>query len=567
VAGDKPFKITRVDSQPPRGNQPALAPSPPVTARRVAPAAATPSAPPPPRPPAPLDENVTAPAPVTTPKKKRKKTVAADRVGGQFRTPAALLAFAGALTPEQFSVSYNLRRGDGWWAEFPLAPEATANLILAAGGTPFGWADPVWIPLGPSGAPSSVSARNPLDVSAWKTVTLIETLVSAGLRSVSYAPAMNLVVIIPGGLAAFVLRRTMAAGVSVTITPAKCRSLGGGKSSGAKIWSVLLLRLHSERPIPASLVYALSGQPYTLVGVQHGQETTRLLVDVRLRPPVPSHLLLPLIPQDETWVLGTPDVGHWVLETSGAEIDGATLLVCEQNFVTPDLPATAPVLPKPIAVQLIRSPGTVRLDAVLLDDSELNWLRGFLMTCPLGEVGFLLPGPGAHLLMAPGGLAMTLPFGIPLTCIGPGGLYIETGTTFYPPLPAGARRERFGLDAATVVAVTGQHAFRFRMDSLVPVWSLWVGEAPAVSDVMPAPSARYIEALASRMKTPAKPLKAEEKPAREGVPGGSIDRPALLVEAARLELAGNLRRAAELLEQANEPGRAGRLYERAATGD
>ena len=219
--------------------------------------------------------------------------------------------------------------------------------------------------------------------------------------------------------------------------------------------------------------------------------------------------------------------------------------------------------PDPIPVRIVPKRGPRRrVDAVLVDDAELDWLRRFLIGRPVSELAFILPGNERHLVTAPGGLPEALPFGAPLAWIGPGAIYIELGSDFDPPLPAAARQARFLPDRDAVVGVLRSGTWRFDPENMVPVWTLWVGDAPTVQTGM-AIRGRAILAQADYY------LSAREMP-QPGQGSGHLapisdqERTGLIEAAQRAELNGGFVRAAELLEQAGLHGPAGRLYERAA---
>jgi hypothetical protein len=291
------------------------------------------------------------------------------------------------------------------------------------------------------------------------------------------------------------------------------------------------------------------------------------LVDVRHRLPIPPHVLASTVPEGEIWVIGPDDVGRWRCRLSGRQVDAAQLLDAPKPVVSecPLFPAAVP--PAQVPVRLVRRRGCPsRVDAVLLDDTQLDWLRRYLATRPAGEIAFLLPGAGRHLLTAPGGLPAEVPFGTPLVHVGPGGLYIALGLDFYPPLPDGARQSLFELTSESVVAVTEDEAWRFRVSDLVPAWTLWVGEPMPIQTGLSA-EGRNVLARVAAVYRKADLQEAQRQhdqswsPAR---PSSREDRAQMLEAAQRYDLAGDLIRAAELLESAGYPGQAGRLYERAA---
>ncbi len=483
--------------------------------------------------------------------------------GGCFSHPAGALAFLGVVAEARLADTALCRRspeGD-WWVEVAAPGQVAAHLIWTAGGRPFTGAGEHWTAVSLAGMPSAIEETERLELTGWQPVEPVELLAATPLQPRRPISAASLDVIIPGALGRWVLRRALALEIPVGIVPALRRPLRGeGPESG-----VLLLRLRVSRSvIPLSLVRAISSLPYTRVAQPAVSGGGQLLVDVCYRPPLAAALWGGLIPEDEIWVLGGADTGHERLRLLGAGSDGA-------NFLTaPELPA-APVaihaetrLPEPIPVRLVANRGgSAKIDAVLLDDTELGWLRPFLAGRPVAERAFLLPGASCHLLLAPGGLPGMIPFGIPLTRIGPGGLYLERGLDFHPPLPEGARHHVFGLAENRVVVVVNDGVYGFDTGRLTPAWTLWVGEVPPVQEGL-SPGGRQLLARVADAVRQAEVNQAETKLVPTQPRSQPNSRPRLLEEAQRAELAGDLVRAAELLEAAGELAGAGRLYERAA---
>jgi hypothetical protein len=483
--------------------------------------------------------------------------------GGCFSHPAGVLTFLGAAAEAHLADTALCRRSpdNRWWAEVQAPWQAVAPLIWTAGGRPFTGAGKQWTAVPLAGVPSLTAETESLDPTVWQPVAPVDLLAGTPLPPRRLISAASLAVIVPAALGRWVLRRTLALGIQVGIVPALRRPL---ESAGTEA-GVLLLRLRVNRgTIPLSLVRVVNSLPYTLIAQPVAPRDGRLLVDIRYRPPLAASLLGDWIPDGEIWVLGGADTGHERLHLLGEESDGANFLAA------PELPLRSPAtpaevnLPAPLPVRLVaHRSGSTGADAVLLDDAELHWLRPFLAGRPVAERAFLLPGAGRHLLLAPGGLAERLPLGIPMTRIGPGGLYLEIGLDFHPPLPEGARIQAFGLTEDRVVAVAGDGAYGFDNRRLTPAWTLWVGAAPPVQEGL-SPNGRQLLArvAATVRQAEAEPSAATPAPAPPGSSPGV--RPRLLEEAQRAELAGDLVRAAELLEAAGELGGAGRLYERAA---
>lgn len=552
-----PFTIRRLDPvQPARpsaragshSSTPPIAPSDPTPpANDPTPPATPPSTPPPPKP---------EPEP--------EPEAAAELTGARFRSATAVLSYLGSVAGSGLAREGVVRRSpDGlWWAEVSVAPASVASLVLTGGGTPFVRSGKRWVPVDSSGLLPDAKRGQKLDISRWQSLDLLDLLAAAHLHPGRYFPSESLDLVVPGPLGRWVLRRAAALALEIGIIPAMRRPLAGGAESGA-----LRMRLRATRgTVPAAFVRALCNLPYVVAGVTTGGSEGDLLVDVRVRTPIAAGLLASMLPAGETWVLGPPDVGHCRVRHVGAQLDGATLLDTPEIAVADAPPMLPADLPKRIPVRVVARADAAAVDAVLLDDTELAWLRSLLMGRPITEAAFLIPGAGAHLLLAPGGLPGQVPFGRPLTRIGPGALYIELGCAFYPPLPAAARIQQFGVSTQTAVAVSsGGTAFRFQMDHLLPCWSLFVGEAPTVRGGLSTEGSRILAAISEIVRRreidqsqPLIGLRSGRKPI------DAADVPGLLEEAAKEEARGNLLHAAELLEEAGLLGRAGRLYERAA---
>jgi len=490
-----------------------------------------------------------------------------DTTAGRFTSAAAALALLSSVAGSRLAEEAVVRRGPRgeWWVELAIPLETASPLVWTAGGEPFGFVQGIWIPAAGAGDGTIVKgARESVNASNWNSVGLAELIAATNLQPAYYRVAPELNVIVPGSLGRWVLRRATMLGLSVTLAAARRTPLvGKGRGRGA-----LLFRVRSERgTIPASLVRSLCSLPYAVVAYPSAMEPDNLMIDVRHRSPFPFGMLASMIPGEEIWVLGPPDVGHWRLDVFGEAIDGGLLLEPPATEVLDVAPADPASLPEPLPVRLVKQPGHHPVDAVLLDDDELQWLRHFLIGRPLGESAFLILGDGIHFLISPGGLPGNIPFGTPVARAGKEGLYVEMGRAFQPPLPDGAQRQAFGLNSSSVVAVTDRGAFRFSIERLVPAWSLWVGETPVVEEGMSEVGRRVLGILSEEVRNLERDrgvgMFAGLRPRgrREKAPA---DVPTLLQEATRAEMAGDFLHAAELLERAGQPARAGRLYERAA---
>ncbi|MBW4635076.1 MAG: hypothetical protein KME30_25195 [Iphinoe sp. HA4291-MV1] len=551
-----------------------MADPPKFTIRRITPEEKPPSEPTVPIPPPPIKQEQTPPPPSKTP---IPQPLLDTSTGGYFCSVNSVLAFLGSVFGTRLSETAAVRRTPQgtWWAEVAVSHERIAPLIWTAGGRPFARENQLWVALSLSGdLPPDDSNRSKLDISSWTIVDLAELLAEASLPPSRYRGASVLDVITPGSLGRWILRRATALGLEVTLTPAVQKPLNNQQQKDS---GVLLMQLRyalrqasglspGNRTIPAALVHRLTSLPYTIVAASStDSERGRILVDVRQRLSLAPSLIEPMIPESEIWVLGTADVGNWRLTTTGNQVDGSLLLDAPQLPQAKAPSQTTAQLPAPIPVQLVPRPGTGRqVDAVLLDDTELSWVRNLLMGRPIGEMAFLLPGAGYHLLTAPGGLPAQIPLGIPLVWIGPSALYLELGMDFYPPLPDAARQQRFHLNSQTAVVVARNQTYRFNTAQMTPVWALWVGEAPKVQEGLSAQGKKLLNSI---------PQPLQQQESKKGIL--SIFKPkqvkrdegvGLLEQAQKAELKGDLVKAAALLEKAGYAGQAGRLYERMATG-
>ena len=372
----------------------------------------------------------------------------------------------------------------------------------------------------------------------------------------------ELAVLVPAALTRLVLRRMIARELRVRYQSIERRPLfGKGPTARMLLYWIRPAHGDADSLLPHAFVRSLGELPGIVVGRPVGSRA--LLVDVRCRlPTVPGP---DLMPRDEIWLLGAADVGHARLVDPG-ELQRAETLLAPSDALRHDLafvPGDSMLpLPEPDPVRLIRRRDAGhRCEAILLDERELGYLRRLLHTRPLDKHTFLLPGPGQILLTAPSGLLQAVPLGIPLWRCGPGGLFLELGTDLFPPLPASARKRVLGLSGDHVVTVTSRGAIRFELEHLRPAWVLWAGKGPAGREGLSAASVELLRRLEGAAFHPAA-APPSESVRKLGMPDDP--RPDLLRRAQHAELLGDLRGAAELLEQAGELHAAGRLWERAA---
>jgi hypothetical protein len=470
---------------------------------------------------------------------------------------AAPLAIAGATPPAggsgrqpQESRCYqNPDDGSVWvatamsvsGAAAPITAPA-AELATALGGTVFEMRD---------GRPvtGDVTALAPI-----RLPELVATLMATGSPP---AQLTAIYVMTAGRLARPVIRRWQRTAADVSVAQLSVEPLDSPPGS-ASAQVVLISIVSRAGPLPHQAVVALTELPRTLVC----RAADRLLLDVRFALPMDDHQIAAEVPTDERWIVGGADSGGWRITSHGAEARPSLELsfTVPRKAAKPSSPSTAGLaadLRSLVRIVPATHPDG-RADAVLLDDTELHRLRRFLSRSPLAETAFLVLGPHRHLLTEPAGLLTTVPFGVPVHRIGPGGLYLEAGYVLDPPVPMIARQELFQLDNDSIVVVCAGGAYRLALSALVPAWSLWLGGAPEPTDGISA----YGQQLLAQLAPPAAPAATlgSGRHMRQHQP----DRGQLLLDAERLEQRGDLAGAARSLEECGELYRAALLYQRAA---
>ncbi len=518
--------------------------------------------------------------------------------GARFAHAQAALSFLGAIAGAELAVEARARRGPSgrWWIEVPAEWSGAAALAANVGGTPFAGSGFLWVQIPADGSAPEIPVKKyqarkdavalhgpqgieQLKVKDWPESGLADLLLATRLRPARLSNLNQVAVAAPGVLARTVLRRALELGFDVRVAVAEQEPLAGGPRSAIS-WLRISWR---QKRIPEAFLHSLTRLPFVAVarpaGLNHSDDAGRsgLLVDIRHAVPLSSSLVAALVPKGEQWLLGGPEVGHWRIRVLGRAGDAAEMI---QAPTGPDAAALSPVLPESphhteIELRLVpRRPLPGHPDGLLVDDHELGWTQDLLMGKPLAESVFLAFGPGRHLLLAPGGLLESMPFGIPLRRIDSGGLLVQEGRALFPPLPEAARAHAFPCDAEELIALTvgaaegDLHAIRFRLDQLVPIWQLWIGEPPPVESGVSSEVARKVQALAEALRPPEKTQSLWDRvapiipmPDRKRK---QVDRDQLLRKALALEHAGRYAEAAQRMEKIGELAAAGRLYERAA---
>lgn len=542
-----PFTIRRV----PRNQEPTSPPTPPTpsTSKKPPTSAAAKSQP----------AATTAPAVPAEPVADEPTS----RTGGRFRTAGSALSFLSSLAGSRLAREASLRRaanGD-WWVETPAAPDAAAELVAGAGGAAYVKMKRNWQPVAASGGlPSREAKSKSLDVKSWPQVELSDLLAQSRLASRRHEATPAVHIVATGSVGRWALDHCVRHGLQVRITPVLRQSLAGGPESGA-LW--LQATAATGAHLTIAFQQSLADMPFATVARAVTASGPPILVDVRCHAPSVLSMLGELSDTDGAWLLGSPDAGHWRMRRAGADIAAADL-VCLPDIPIQSHRSVEPTpVPSALPARLVHRSGVDRrADAVLLDDSDLTWLRTLLPTHSAADLAFLLPGPGRHLLLIPGGHAESIPLGLPLSHLGPFGLFVERGCEFSPPLPSPARMACFGLTDEASVVVTRGGAFRFPFDRLTPAWTLWTATSPPVSHDVSAAGHRLLATISAAYEQQLVERSVEPPLSRQ--PVDPRRRQELITAAAQAEARGEFQRAAELLEAAGQPGPAGRLYERTA---
>ncbi|MEU7905055.1 hypothetical protein [Actinoplanes sp. NPDC049118] len=476
------------------------------------------------------------------------------RPAGALACWAQLRAAAGpAAAPE-------VRRApDGTlWLRASVPVELGAGVVWASGGSPYAGRPPV--PVSPA---DRVAAPDDDALAGFPPVPLIELLaaVPARLRE-SVATRHELLLLINGPLANHVIRRAIGAGAEVNFQPvvATRRSASAAGPAGAA-GPAVLVRVLRAGGLPRSLVRTLARLPQAVVGESPGTDP-RLVVALDHRLPIDPAELLAEIPPDELWVLGGAEGGSWSVRRSGSGWFSADELYSARGLAAaPALPdRRSKFVPKDIRVQLVRDlERGGRPDAVMIDESDLDDLRVYLTGRPLGETGYLTPGPGGFLIQEPGGLVGDVPFGRPLRRIGPGGLFVPDGFRLRPAIPASGRQTLFAVAPRAAVVVSEGEVRRFDLGNAVPIWSLWAAELPEVRTEVTGRAAEVLLRLDILVEArPSAPTPDSERELA-GPERAELHRDALIAHND-----GDPVRAAGLLQQAGDFAAAARLLEAAA---
>jgi hypothetical protein len=403
-------------------------------------------------------------------------------------------------------------------------------------------------------------------------VTLLDLVQAAGLHQVPGRPLRDACVLLPGHLVPALLERALDLRLLATYQQARLDPLFDADQAARFCYGV---RLAAEPALPVSLLVALQDDPFALVcrvvdgTVLIGHGTASPLSDRALAR-------MAAVADADAWLLAAAPGGCARVTWLGEPLDAASLVRLGPAHELADVdgtqayaePASRLVVPQPRPVRLVTARrGSVNVDAVLLDDGDLASLPLLLAGEPLADIAFLVRGTSRHLLTAPAGLLTELAVGEPLTCIGPGSIYLPVGYQLDPPVGPRARATLFQPDDSTAQVMLGDARLSFDLDAREPAWRLWAGPLPAMDPQLPRSALADLEQVAREVDEQPRP----GEPRRQlRLPGflrpGTVDQgpSSWREEAYRAERERDYVAAAQLYARNNEPLRAARMWEREA---
>jgi hypothetical protein len=513
-------------------------------------------------------------------------------MAARFQSAQSALTFIGSVAGAGLANEARARKGPGtdWWIEIPVSWDQASILASNARGKVYAGFSGIWTVVPFDGSAPTLPDPPPkkqtdainvyesdgmayLDHKQWPETGFMDLICASPLYPAQPRNIQSVVVITPGVLSASIIKRAVQLGLHVSAGAAEQEPLAGGDRS-AIAW--LEMTWESSR-WPQAFLRSLTRLPYTAVTRPVLPDLTThsgLLIDINHATPLTASLIVDLMPSDEYWLLGAPETGHWRIQQKGSLTDASTLIqLPEQPSVTSHARITDIPTPE-INLRLIQSPPLLGYpDALLLDEKECEWLKNILMGRPEAETTYLIPGQNYFLLIAPGGLTSSMPFGIPLRCIGPNGLYLQECRAFYPPLPENARKQAFPCTNDHIKVVidapkTSRMAtLQFQLQHLIPVWQLWMVDGPEVLEGVSKNIAKTLKQLSKKNQLP-KPKPLQKQLARmlpkSMAPTQKASPETLRQQALSLIHKKQFAEAARYMEQAGDMATAARLYEKAA---
>ena len=329
-------------------------------------------------------------------------------------------------------------------------------------------------------------------------------------------------------------------------------------------------------PLPARLLGVLADNPFLLVCRAVGRT---LLVGYGTVSPLSDQALVRLVTAgaDGTWLLAAPPDGCARVTWSGEPLDAAALVELGSAHALIDLDDSQPYAepgaahgPVPSPLTLVRAAAPrarVDVDAVLLDDADLDTLPLLLAGESLADIAILVCGHDRHLLTAPGGLLKELGVGEPLTCVGPGSVYVPAGYRLDPPIGPAARAALFQPDQLIAQVVLRDTRLGFDLATAEPVWGLWAGPTPELNLQLPRSAHDDLELAAREIGEPPRAPSRRRSMVdrlRSRPPQPEPDPSDWRRQAWEAELNRDYAAAAQLYARNKEPLRAARMWERDA---
>ena len=534
------------------------------------------------------------PAPAPSPEPAPRGESEVYEVLARFTTAAGALAFAEqAMQSAQADdvPCYRDEAGLGWWIRTrgvlgpvrEMAGLGAPDLYVQAGHgfvRDRGWGDI----LGPA-----------TELPVLAPVSLLELVRVAGLHPAPARPVREACVLLPGYLVPGLLQRALDLRLSVTYQRVQLDPLFAADGTAAPARFSYAVRLtaspdQARRParpgeaaraaelatLPQTLLAALRDDPFALVCREAGRS---LLIGYGTASPLSDRALARMVAAsgDSTWLLAGAPGGCARVTWIGEPLDAANFVRLGPAYALADVGETqayaeatkAPGL-RPRVLRLVAATArtSVTVDAMLLDDADLECLPTLLAGEPLGDIAFLIRGRSRHLLSAPGGLLTELAVGEPLTCVGPGSIYLPTGYRLDPPVGPAARAALFQPDESLAQVVLRDTRLVYELAASEPAWRLWAGPVPAIDPQLPLSASADLDLVAAEVGEPPQP-KAAQKLSSPKYPlpppvAPSQDPSAWLEQARQAELARDYATAAQLFARHNEPLRAARMWEREA---
>ncbi|MET8147939.1 hypothetical protein ACIBSW_13485 [Actinoplanes sp. NPDC049668] len=482
-----------------------------------------------------------------------------------FPDAGAALACAGHLIGVYGGDCVRAHSRDGeWWLTMSVELDHGRSAVHAAGGVLYALVDGRFTRDRGFGRLPTAVGRDAVEPDSLAELAILELLREAGLRPIRGVPRTTATLLLPARVATGAMRRALDIGLAVSFQPVRLAPLFGDAGAPADGHPVARVDLSApDGVISPTLLDAFGRLPLTLVARQGGPDRNVLLQHRRASPMPDAHLAA-LVEEGGSWVLADAAFGCWRLTELAGPQDAADLVMAGPGYrlrdVGPPAAAGETLVPPVVRVVADRAANR-RSDAMLLTDAELGGLAALLEGHPLADLAEIVHGDTWHLVLAPGGLLETFPIGQPLTCIGPGLLYIGRGRRLSPELPPAARRRLFTTDPEHAIVLLGDRGLRFRIGERRPVWSLWAVSGPPMETQLPADTALALAALDPRPLVRRMPTVPWRRPAGDAAHDSQDE---LLRQAIAAEAAGDLVAAAELHRRRGDPYRAGTLYERAA---